>query len=202
MKKIFVILFVLLPLMASAVVTLGEVTIGGETHNVTVMMKKNKPHYYCIPVPSIDTGTHEIWLKPDKVAKFRTALFEAKAKFKEWKQVARDNNVGEYEKEMPVKFPNVTYVWGHGNLFFGDAPFKLMYHRTKEGADLAMLATNVKSNTNRFADENFIFFFYNEDEIETVIEVLSSKNIERVLLENADYDSTNDRRTVDDSLFN
>ena len=202
MKHLLVLFMVLLPIMASAVVTLGEVTISGEKHPVTIMMKKNKPHYYCIPVPSSKTGTHEIWIKPDKAAKFRTAMFEAKAKFKEWKQVARDNNVGEFEKEMPVKFPNVTYVWGHGNLFFGDAPFKLMYRRTKEGVDFAVLAMNVKSNTNRFADENFIFFFYDEDEIETVIEVLSSKNIEKVLLENADYDSTNDKRTVDDSLFN
>lgn len=202
MKKILVILFVLLPLMASAVVTLGEVTIGGEIHNVTVMMKKNKPHYYCIPVPSKNTGTHEIWLKPDKVAKFRTALFEAKAKFKEWKQVAQDNNVGEYEKEIPVKFPNVKYVWGHGNLFFSDSPFKLRYHRTKEGVDFAMLVMHVVADTNRFADENFIFSFFNEEEIETLLEVLSSKNIEKVLLENADYDSTNDKRTVDDNLFN
>ena len=202
MKKLLVILFVLLPVLAGAVVSLGEVTIGGNQYQVTVMMKKNKPNYYCIPCPSKDGGLHEIWLKPDKVAKFHTALFEAKAKFKEWKQVAQENNVGEFEKEMPVKFPNVKYVWGHGDLFFCDAPFKLRYKRTKEGIDFAVLVMHVVAATNRFVDENFIFSFYNEGEFDSWLEVLSSKNIEKVLLENADYDTSTDKRTVDDSLFN
>ena len=135
------------------------------------------------------------------MAKFRTALFEAKAKFKEWKQVAQDNNVGEFEKEMPVKFPNVKYVWGHGDLFFCDAPFKLRYSRSKEGVDFAALAVHVVADTNRFVDENFVFMFYSESEFDSLLEVLSSKNIEKVMLENADYDTSTDKRTVDDNLF-
>ena len=201
MKKLLVILFALLPIMASAVITLGDVTISGNQYQVTVLMKKNKPYYYCIPCPSKEGGTHEIWLKPDKVAKFRTALFEAKAKFKEWKQVAQDNNVGEFEKEMPVKFPNVKYVWGHGDLFFCDAPFKLRYSRSKEGVDFAALAVHVVADTNRFVDENFVFMFYSESEFDSLLEVLSSKNIEKVMLENADYDTSTDKRTVDDNLL-
>ena len=55
---------------------------------------------------------------------------------------------------------------------------------------------------NNQKDKYSCFVFFNEEEIETLLEVLSSKNIEKVLLENADYDSTNDKRTVDDNLFN
>ena len=201
MKKLLVILFALLPIMASAVITLGDVTTSGKQYTVEVLMKKNKPYYYCIPCPSNEGGTHEIWLKPDKVAKFRTALFEAKAKFKEWKQVAQDNNVGEFEKEMPVKFPNVKYAWGHGDLFFCDAPFKLIFCRSKEGVNFAALVTHVTADTNRFVDEKFMFSFYSESEFDSWLEVLSSKNIEKVMLENADYDTSTDKRTVDDNLF-
>ena len=46
MKKLLVILFALLPIMASAVITLGDVTISGNQYHVTVLMKKNKPYYY------------------------------------------------------------------------------------------------------------------------------------------------------------
>ena len=202
MKKLLVILFALLPFMASAVISLGEATITGEKVDVTVLMKKNKPKYFCIPCMTNKTGTHEIWVKPDKAAKFHTSLYEAKAKFKEWVKVAEDNNVGEFEKELPVKFPNVTYVWGHGELFFCDAPFRLSYHRTKDGLNYAVLSMRVVSNTNRFVDENFIVMFLGDQELDTLLDVFSSKNIEKVLLENANYDSNDEKRTVDDSLFN
>lgn len=202
MKKVLVILFALLPIMASAVISLGDVTISGNQNQVTVLMKKNKPKYFCIPCMTDKTGVHEIWVKPDKAAKFHTALYEAKAKFNEWVKVANDNNVGEFEKDMPVKFPNVTYVWGHGDLFFCDAPFKLSFHRTKDGLNYAVLSIRVVANTNRFVDENFIVMFYNDKELDSLLNVFSSKNIEKVLLENADYDTSTDKRTVDDSLFN
>lgn len=192
----------LLPIMASATISLGEATITGEKVNVSVMMNKNKPKYFCIPCMPKQTGLHEIWVKPDKAAKFHTALFEAKVKFKEWVQVAEDNNVGEFEKEMPVKFPNVTYVWGHGDMFFCDAPLKLTFHRTNEGMNYAAIVTRVVAATNRFVDENFIVMFLGEEELNSLLDVFSSKNIEKVLLENANYDSKEEKRTVDDSLFN
>jgi hypothetical protein len=43
--------------------------------------------------------------------------------------------------------------------------------------------------------------FYSESEFDSLLEVLSSKNIEKVMLENADYDTSTDKRTVDDNLF-
>jgi len=201
MKKVLALLIALMPVLASAKITLGEVTISGEKSEVTVMMNKNKPKYYCIPVMTDHTGTHEIWVKPKEAAKFHTALFEAKAKFKEWAKVAEDNNVGEFEKDMPVRFPTVTYVWGHGDLFFCDAPFKLTFRRTKEGDNFAALYIHVTAATNRFVDENFIVLLMGEEELDTFLDTFSSKNIEKVMLENADYDPNTDKRTVDDSLF-
>ena len=43
MKKVLALLIALMPVLASAKITLGEVTISGEKSEVTVMMNKNKP---------------------------------------------------------------------------------------------------------------------------------------------------------------
>ena len=74
-------------------------------------------------------------------------------------------------------------------------------NKFKEGLDFAILFVHVVASTNRFVDENFSLSFYNEQEIDSWLEVLSSKNIEKVMLENADYDTSTDKRTVDDNLF-
>ena len=145
MKKVLALLIALMPVLASAKITLGEVTISGEKSEVTVEMR--------------------------------------------------------FPADMPVRFPTVTYVWGHGDLFFCDAPFKLTFRRTKEGENFAALYIHVTAATNRFVDENFIVLLMGEEELDTFLDTFSSKNIEKVMLENADYDPNTDKRTVDDSLF-
>ena len=200
MKKIVALFMVLLPFMASAHVSLGEVSIGGEKYDVYVIFNKNKPKYYGFYCPSREVGKQEIWIKADKINKFRTAMYEAKVKYVEWSRVAEDNNVGEYDKEIPVKFPNVTYVWGAGDSFFSDSQFKLRFHRA-EGLNFAMLVTRVVSDTNRFIDARFSFSLLCEEEFDTFLKVFSSANIEKVLSENANFDTETGKRTVDDSLF-
>lgn len=52
-----------------------------------------------------------IKIKADQLNSFHSALRKVKSKFLEWEQVAKDNGVTDYEKEIDVEFPAIEAYW-------------------------------------------------------------------------------------------
>lgn len=79
-----------------------EVYIDDETGNIS--------HIF-IEVDS-ETGCDAfIKVKVEQLNNFHNALRKMKSKFLEWEQVANDNNVSDYSKEMEIDFPAIEAYW-------------------------------------------------------------------------------------------
>ena len=112
MNKVLAIIIALLPL-----ITMGQTTVCiGQFHgkDVCVVMKKNsnKPDSVRIPINTSDAKDACFHVKMGDVSKLRGNIFEARMKFKEWVKVADENNVADFSKDMPTKFPYVIWLWG------------------------------------------------------------------------------------------
>ena len=99
------IFMVLLPFVVAAQTTVNIGSVHG--NNVYIVMKKNsnKPDYIRIPIETSDAKEASIHLKVSDASKFRGLIFEARMKYMEWVKVAEENDVGDFSKDLPVKFP-------------------------------------------------------------------------------------------------
>lgn len=152
----------------------------GDSFNVVLLTKKDKPYRVSIECETKGNSKGEIWIKPSDVGKFRDALVSLKAKYAEWNETAKENNITDVSKDMPVKFPKVEFVWGISTTFFANGTFKAQWVY-KPIINFVLCMANVKASDNRFVDEMFIIRFYNIDDIQNLINALSQEKIDAVL---------------------
>jgi hypothetical protein len=184
--------------ICSFIVANAQSTIGSFSNqyaqkdlNVSVLLKDNKLYRVEIECPIKGAGRGYIWLKPGDVNKFRTALIEMQGKFNEWKETAIANSVDEYRKELPAKFPKVTFCWTVKDSYFAtNSPVKFTFVRTK-GKTFALMTYKATDDGNKYIDETFRFVFYSSEEIQSLIDLLDQSKIDAAA-----------GNPVDDSLFN
>lgn len=150
-----------------------------QAFKVNLLIKNDKPYRVSIACES-KGGDGNIWIKPSDVAKFRTALSTLKTKFEEWDMVARNNNVTEASKDMPIKFPKVEFVWGRTTTFFASDAFKAKWVLNSP-AEFVLCMALVTASNNQFAKETFTIVFYTIQDVQNLIDALSQDKIDTAI---------------------
>ena len=192
MNKLLAFIMVLLPLAACAQ-TVGTFSNQQAKRNdlrVELLKKDNKPTYVRFDAQT-KRGFGEVWIKYKDLAKFRQALIDARDKYVEWSQVADANNVKNFRKEIPVKFPKPIYWWEiAGERFYDDyTGWKMLFSAT-ENFRFAFMLTETKHMKNRYITENFEIAFSCVEDFDSLINLLDPAKVDAVVGE-----------PVDESLF-
>ncbi|MGN0206086.1 MAG: hypothetical protein ACI4BC_02475 [Muribaculaceae bacterium] len=181
MKKIIaLILGILASISMQAQIEISQyINSHDQSFNVSLIVKNDKPYRVSIACES-KGGNGEIWIKPSDVGKFRDALVELKSKFEEWDNIAKRSNVNEANKDMPIKFPKVEFVWGHTTTFFANDAFKAKWI-LKSPVEFVLCVASVKASNNRFASETFDIRFYSIQDVQNLIDALSQDKIDTAI---------------------
>lgn len=183
MKKFLLIAVLLVSMVAQAQVAVGSFNnrYAKKELKVSALMKDGK--FYCIEIdcPIKGVGNGFIWVKQKDVDKFRNALIELQAKFDEWKKIAIENNVKDMDKEMPVKFPKVTYCWQLRDSYFAtNSPCKFIFAKSDKTI-FTCLSYKAVDDTNKYIDERFTLVFYSSEEIQSLVDLLSKEKIDSAI---------------------
>lgn len=116
----------------------------------------------------------------DKVDEFNNFLQQINDKFKEWRKVAKDNNVTELKKEIDIKNPVVTIGWYALDWHFSFRNRLKAVYIIAEGKDYVAIAKEATSSSNRFMTETIYLAFAEPDEIDNLV---SQLNVDRITAE-------------------
>lgn len=192
MKKVLAFIMVLLPMLACAQVvgTFSNRLAKRNDLTVQLLKKDNKPYYVCFDAQT-KRGYGEVWVKYKDLAKFRQSLIDARSKYVEWSQVADANNVKNFRKDIPVKFPKPIYWWEiAGERFYDDyTGWKMTFSATKNNRFAFMLA-ETKHMQNRYITENYEIVFSCVEDFNSLIDLLDPAKVDAVVGD-----------PVDESLF-
>lgn len=186
MKKIFLILFSLICFITSyAEQTVGNYTNSyfGKDYEIEAAEKNGKLQFVYIGVEAKDSKTAFISVDGKDLELFRTALELARDKYKEWASIAKNNNVTEMTKDIPVTFPKVNIAWLGSKWWF---PFghkvNFKFIILDNNKMVASWAPKVTSSSNRYIDENIYFVFSDVDDFDNLIAQLDYQAILNELL--------------------
>ena len=202
MNKVLAFIMVLLPFVVAAQTTVNIGSVHG--NNVYIVMKKNsnKPDYIRIPIETSDAKEASIHLKVSDASKFRGLIFEARMKYMEWVKVAEENDVGDFSKDLPVKFPWTDFFVRIGDWHYAQAKFKLMFVK-KDGVCVARYSDGVHKFGNQYITAYLHYTFYGEEDFNEWLDVLSHDNIQSKLADATNYDLDKKENNVDyNKLFN
>jgi|GEM_PF-5276400 hypothetical protein len=151
----------------------------GQSFNVSLLIKNDKPYRVSLACEA-KGGDGQIWIKPSDVGKFRDALVSLKSKFEEWDKTAKENNVKEANKDMPIKFPKVEFVWGISTRFFADAAFKAKWFLSSP-VEFVLCMAPITASNNQFAKETFTIRFYSIQDVQSLIDALNQDKIDAAI---------------------
>lgn len=118
-----------------------------------------------------------------KIIAFRNALIELKAKFSEWKSVAKKNRVTDFKKEFDISFPKLTLGWYYDTKWVFDFNKQIVFYFSvlDENRILAAAVGVAEADTNEFITQKYYLAFLNVEEIETLINKIHPDNIRKKL---------------------
>ena len=192
MNKVLAFFMVLLPILACAqtVGTFSNQHANRDNLRVELLKKDNKPYYVRFDAQT-KRGYGEVWIKYKDLAKFRQALIDARDKYVEWSQVADSNNVKNFRKYIPVKFPKPIYWWEiAGERFYDDYTGWKMIFSASDNFSFAFMLAETKHMKNRYITENYEIVFSCVDDFNSLIDLLDPAKVDAVVGD-----------PVDESLF-
>ena len=192
MNNILAFIMVLLPILACAqtVGTFSNQHANRDNLRVELLKKDNKPYYVRFDAQT-KRGYGEVWIKYKDLAKFRQALIDARDKYVEWSQVADDNNVKNFRKDIPVKFPKPIYWWKFaGERFYDDYTGWKMIFSASDNFRYAFMLAETKHMKNRYITENYEIVFSCVEDFNSLIDLLDPAKVDAVVGD-----------PVDESLF-
>ena len=192
MNNILAFIMVLLPILACAqtVGTFSNQHANRDNLRVELLKKDNKPYYVRFDAQT-KRGYGEVWIKYKDLAKFRQALIDARDKYVEWSQVADANNVKNFRKDIPVKFPKPIYWWKiAGERFYDDYTGWKMIFSASDNFRYAFMLAETKHMKNRYITENYEIVFSCVEDFNSLIDLLDHAKVDAVVGD-----------PVDESLF-
>lgn len=192
MNKVLAFFMLVLPILACAqtVGTFSNQHANRDNLRVELLKKDNKPYYVRFDAQT-KRGYGEVWIKYKDLAKFRQALIDARDKYVEWSQVADDNNVKNFRKDIPVKFPKPIYWWKiAGERFYDDYTGWKMIFSASDNFSFAFMLAETKHMKNRYITENYEIVFSCVEDFNSLIDLLDPAKVDAVVGE-----------PVDESLF-
>lgn len=181
MKQIILfVLGIMFSLCIQAHTTISEfINSHNDSFKVNLLTKDDKPYRISIACESTG-GDGEIWIEPSEIGEFRNALSAVKSKFEEWDSIAKENDVKEASKEMPIKFPKVEFVWGYTTTFFAFDSFKAKWF-LRSPVEFVLCIASVKASNNQFAKNTFSIRFYEIQDVQNLIDALSQDKIDAAI---------------------
>lgn len=126
-------------------------------------------------------------LMKDKIEDFSNSLVEAKGKYVEWVQTAKDNNVTELTKDISIKSPKISSYFKYGDIHFDFSvtpsfEFKITNTNGEVRYLLLVRSGKLQSSSNQFTDsDGWIIVYTSEEEISTFIDNISIEGVEKHL---------------------
>lgn len=120
----------------------------------------------------------------DNIKSFAYSLREMKAKYNEWKGVARANGVTDFSKEMDIPFPNVEIYWKGSSKWYSTFSrnfIKMKFLVSDDGSASVGCGGEAEDWDNEYITEQWYFLFTSADEIEGLIKVLDVEKIKNKL---------------------
>lgn len=195
MKKTLVIILVYL---ISSVVVYGEKVVGNYT-----LSYFNKS--YEIQASEIENGKFSIYIyvqgerkttpvlfsiESDEVEKFNKSFLQISDKFREWRKVAKDNNVTDLRKDVDIKIPSVTIGWLSSEWHFSFRnSINARYIILEDGRDVMIIAKEATSATNKYIKQKIYWVFAEPEEIDDLVTEL---NVDKISAELAKVDEALD----------
>lgn len=192
MNKVLAFFMLVLPILACAqtVGTFSNQHANRDNLRVELLKKDNKPYYVRFDAQT-KRGYGEVWIKYKDLDKFRQALIDARDKYVEWSQVAYANNVKNFRKYIPVKFPKPIYWWEiAGERFYDDYTGWKMIFSASDNFRFAFMLAETKHMKNRYITENYEIVFSCVEDFNSLIDLLDPAKVDAVVGE-----------PVDESLF-
>lgn len=153
----------------------------------------------------VDGETYDqvyIKVKAEQLNAFHSALRKVKSKFLEWEQVAKDNGVTDFEKEIEVDFPELEAYWYCDDDWkdsFSSEPY-VLFVVDKEGDSYVGIGDYVEDWEDDSYSETYFFILSYEVDFDDLINKTSLNYIRQKINEiNVDSLFQNDEDV--DSLF-
>lgn len=193
-KNVFIISFLFMTVMSFAQEKVGGYTMHGTSYEVAAFIDKTGTLVTLVRVLG-KYESDEVIIKidsEDNLLSFVQALKKTKAKFIEWKNVAKKNNVKDFIKEMGIVYPKVQICWfgvTELNFSFIDDYVKMKFIVSDDGLDIYFgTGGTAKYWDNEYIEQEWYMLFYNIDEIQSLIDVLNPQKIKNVLNSAANVD--------------
>ena len=153
----------------------------------------------------VDGETYDqvyIKIKAEQLNAFHSALRKVKSKFLEWEQVAKDNGVTDFEKEIEVDFPELEAYWYCDDDWkdsFSSEPY-VLFVVDEEGDSYVGIGDYVEEWEDDSYSETYFFILSYEVDFDDLINKTSLNYIRQKINEiNVDSLFQNDEDV--DSLF-
>lgn len=111
------------------------------------------------------------------LSKLKPLLLEVAEKFREWEQTAKDNNVKEITKELPIKLPKCSAIW-YGDSFHCSKPQEqeLTFIYSNGIASLSIIGV-YKDLMNPYIKNRATYTWYSAEDIEAIANTLDLENL-------------------------
>lgn len=112
-----------------------------------------------------------------------SAWKEVKEKYIEWLDVAKKNNVTDFNKEYPTTFPRCQ-IWWTGTKWrstYTGNYLKARFMVLEDGSSSTACAGTAKDYDNQYITQKWYQIFQSPDEIQTLIDALDPQQIRKVL---------------------
>ena len=131
--------------------------------------------------------TGGISIKYEKISKFVDALQFSKAKYKEWTNIAKENNVTDLSKTIEFEIPTAMGFFLTSSKFhfdFSANPY-IKYLVSKNSAGnveykLVIFSSKLNASDNQYIEaDNFVYAFYSEEEINNFIKLFDKSLVDK-----------------------
>lgn len=125
------------------------------------------------------------------INKFINQLKYCKTKYVEWSDVAKNNNVTDFTKDIDVTFPNVE-IWWRGSEWFSSHKrnfIKPRFYVDKNGKAAIITGGEATDWDNEYIDQKWYMFLISTEEIDSLINALNPEKIKNVLNQDKNADS-------------
>ena len=165
--------------------TTYESSYSKEVHNIQISIKSDEKFSLFIDAKSLDNihKTGGILIDEKNYQNFINGLSEAKIKFNEWIQTAKENNVRELDKEMPIKSRAMGYFlygneWHFQYVIDLKFSFKIFESNDELKYYLIVRSGVMQSSKNQFMKvDGVVLVFSSETEIQDFINTISMEKI-------------------------
>jgi hypothetical protein len=193
MKTQFVLLFVTFILLGSNLnaqkkFTTYDNTYDEKTYDIQISSKDKDDFTLWIDAMSLDALRKEggLMIKKKQYQDFIDALNEAKLKYIEWSKTAKENNVKELDKSMPIKCKTDCYFqYGDWEFTYNKAltfDFKILESKGELKYLLIIRTGELQSSSNQFMKvDGLVLVFTVADEIDNFVNSISMLKINEYL---------------------